>query len=59
LANFSLASVLLKDYYGDFLYVAPIDNQANKDIAKKFLLDNYKKEVDECIDLYKSLIENY
>jgi len=45
----------LKDYYGDFLYVAPINNQASKDIARKFLLDNYKKEVDECIDLYKSL----
>ena len=45
----------LKNYYGDFLYVAPIDNQVSKDIAKKFLLDNYKKEIDECIDLYKSL----
>ena len=47
----------LQNYYGNFLYVAPIDNQASKDIARKFLLDNYKKEIDECIDLYKSLQE--
>ena len=48
----------LKDYYDDFLYVAPIDNQVNKDIARKFLLDNYKKEIDECIDLY-NLLQKY
>lgn len=45
----------LQDYYGDFLYVAPIDNQAEKNAAKELLLTDYKKEVDECIDLYKSL----
>lgn len=45
----------LQDYYGDFLYVAPINNQAEKKSAKELLLTEYKKEVDECIDLYKSL----
>lgn len=45
----------LKDYYLDGFYVAPVDNQSKKDVAKELLLTEYKKEVDECIDLYKSL----
>ena len=45
----------LQNYYADFLYVAPIDNQAEKNAAKELLLAEYKNEIDECLDLYKSL----
>ena len=45
----------LQNYYGDFLYVAPIDNQAEKNVAKELLLAEYKNEIQECLDLYQSL----
>jgi hypothetical protein len=45
----------LQDYYLNGFYVSPIDNQIQKDNARELLVSNYKKEVDECIDLYKSL----
>jgi hypothetical protein len=45
----------LQDYYADFLYVAPINNQSEKNAAKQLLLAEYKNEIDECIELYKSL----
>jgi hypothetical protein len=45
----------LQNYYPDFLYVAPINNQLEKNAAKELLLAEYKNEIDECIELYKSL----
>ena len=45
----------LQNYYGNFLYVAPIKNQVEKNVVKELLLTEYKKELEECISLYKSL----
>ena len=45
----------LQNYYGNFLYVAPISNQMKKNAVKELILTEYKKEVEECTYLYKAL----
>ena len=45
----------LKTYNRENFYVIPIDNQIKKDTFKGLILNNYKHEIAECLDLYQSL----
>lgn len=45
----------LKNYNREDFYVIPVDNQIKKDIFKGVILNNYKNEISECLDLYQSL----
>ena len=45
----------LEQYNRENFYVIPVDNQIKKDALKKVILNNYKNEIEECLDLYQSL----
>ena len=45
----------LKTYNRENFYVIPVDNQIKKDTFKGLILNNYKHEIAECLDLYQSL----
>lgn len=45
----------LTNYYKDFLYVVPINNDEEKQKVKNLLLSEYKNQIDYCINIYNEL----